>query len=451
MLFIRILLGIAGLGVVVFVHELGHFLAARLMGVTVEAFCIGWGKTILKKKIGDVEYRLGLFPVGGYCKMKGENEFREAYESNQKAVAPAPDTFLGAPPWRRIIISFAGPFFNVVFAVVALACVWGVGFNIQTVENRIVLASALEPGGDYPADRASLETGDRIIEIAGKPVENYRDIQENIAINPEKALPVTVERDGEIHALTLTPALDKSTATGKIGVYYWADPVVSEVVPGSAAERAGIQTGDRILSVNGTEIPYTVAMIPVLQERPELLTVEYQRGRNVDTVEIPLSYTDSGETNLGIAYQTVQYHTPRLNPVQALAKGAQESVKTFALSVKSLGLLFRGIDLTQAVSGPVRITMMIGEAATSGFSESVGTGFLAIAEFLALISISLGVMNLLPLPILDGGMILLFIIEAIRHKPINPRAINAFQMVGVVLIFGLMAFALFGDIRYLIH
>ena len=154
---------------------------------------------------------------------------------------------------------------------------------------------------------------------------------------------------------------------------------------------------------------------------------------------------------LGIIFQSLQYRTPHLSPFAAIAKGSQEAWKTLAVSVKSLSLLFRGVDLTKAVSGPVRITYMLGDVAAAGFSQSAGDGIRNMAEFLCLISVALCVMNLLPLPILDGGLILLFIIEIIRRRPLNPKAISVFQTVGVVLIFGLMAFAVFGDVLYLIH
>jgi regulator of sigma E protease len=147
----------------------------------------------------------------------------------------------------------------------------------------------------------------------------------------------------------------------------------------------------------------------------------------------------------------LQYRTPNLSPPAALAKGMSESWNTFLISLRSLGLLFKGIDLTQAVSGPIRITMMVGDVATAGFGQSFGTGLRSMADFLALISIALCIMNLLPLPILDGGLIILTIVEMIRRKPLHPRAIGAFQTVGVVLIIGLMIFAIFGDIQYLVR
>lgn len=449
MIIVKIILGLLGLGVVVFVHELGHFLAARLVGIDVEAFSIGWGKPILKKKIGEVEYRISMFPIGGYCKMRGENEFKEAYENKQKEIARIKGTYYGTSPLRRIVVSFAGPLFNLIFAVLVFSVIWGIGFEVNTLENRIVLASDITPGERYPADAAGLKTGDRIVKIGGRNIANYHDIQEVIAPNAEKELPVTVERDGTERELMVRPLLDKSTGAGKIGVYFWTDPLVSDVVADSPAAIAGIEEGDRILKINGRNFNYSVEMIPILQDQPSVLSVEYERRGEIKSTDIVLSYNNGSLGDIGIAYKTINYHTPSYSPPAAILKGAREAWKTFVISLRSLSLLFRGIDLTQAVSGPVRITYMVGDAAAEGFDRSFGAGISSMASFLSLISIALCIMNLLPLPVLDGGMIILFIIELINRRPLNPKAIYAFQTVGVVLIFGLMIFAVFGDILFL--
>jgi regulator of sigma E protease len=450
MTFVKILLGLLGLGVVVFIHELGHFLAARWMGIGVEAFSIGWGKPILKKTIRGVEYRLGLFPLGGYCKMKGENEFQAAYEQGRQGVEAEPGSYFAASPLRRIVTCAAGPLFNLIFAALVLSAIWGAGFNIYTMGNRIVLLSDIE-GGVHPADQAGLKTGDRIVEIGGKKITYYHDIQENIAVNPERALPLKVERDGEIRELSVRPALDKSTGAGRIGVYDWTEPVVASVAEGSPAALAGLLPGDRILRVNGEDLSYTAGIYRILRDRPGTLELEYLRGGEAARAGMVLSYDEKGDTRTGIAYQGIQYRSPRLSPPAALARGLRETGKTLTVSLRSLGLLFRGIDLTQAVSGPVRITYMAGDIAAAGFSQSFGAGVSSLANFLALISIALGVMNLLPLPILDGGMIVLFLVEGFRRKPLHPRAIQVVQTVGVALIFGLMVFAVFGDIMYLVR
>jgi regulator of sigma E protease len=449
MLFLKIILGLFGLGIIVFVHELGHFLAARLVGIDVEAFSIGWGHPIVKKKIGAVEYRLGMFPLGGYCKMKGENEFQETWENRKKEISPERGSFFAVSPVRRIAVSFAGPLFNLLFAILVLSLIWGLGFEIETLSNRIVLVSEVNGSARFPADEAGLRSGDRIIEVNGRKTPYYHDVQENIAVNPEKLLPLTIDRDGEILHIPVRPSLDKKTGAGRIGVYFWTDPVIDKVAEGGPAMAAGLRPGDRILRANGEPVLHSVDFLGLLANKPSLLLIDYERdGEERQARLVPL-YSENGEANLGISYGTIHYRTPALSFPVGLAKGVGEAWKTLVVSLRSLGLLFRGVDLTQAVSGPVRITYMVGDIATEGFGQSFADGIRSMMDFLALISIALCIMNLLPLPILDGGMIVLFIIELIKRKPLHPRFIAVFQTLGAILIFGLMIFAVFGDILYL--
>jgi regulator of sigma E protease len=316
--------------------------------------------------------------------------------------------------------------------------------------NRIVLASTITPDDYYPADAAGLESGDRIVAINGVPIATYSDIQENIALNPDKKLSMKVERNGTIQELSIRPSMDKSTGAGKIGVYFWADPVIQDITVSGPADNAGLKSGDRILTANGAAILYSVAFISLLEHTPQSLSIEFERNEQIMHTTLTPVYTETG-ADLGMNFQSLQYHTPRLSPIGSIAKGGQETWKILVVSIKSFALLFKGIDLTQAVSGPVRITYMLGDVAATGFNQNIGSGIRNMAEFLTLISIALCVMNLLPLPVLDGGLILLFIIEIIKQKPLNPRAISIFQTVGVVLIFGLMIFAVFGDVLYLIR
>ncbi|GHV82766.1 zinc metalloprotease [Spirochaetia bacterium] len=451
MLVVKILLGLAGLGVIVFVHELGHFLAARLVGIDVEAFSIGWGKPILTKKVGGTEYRLGIFPVGGYCKMRGDNDFQNAYQNNLDAIPAEKGSFFSVKPVSRIIVAFAGPFFNLIFAVLVFSVIWGVGFEFTTMDNKIVLVSDIQHEESYPADKAGLKSGDKIIAINGKQIDNYRDIQSAIAVNAEKKLRITALRNGREFEVQAEPELDKNTGAGRLGVYFWADPLVDSVLPDSAASMAGIKSGDRITKINGVDFPYSVALYSILNEQPAVksLQIELERDGKIINTELVLPAEDE-DSRLGIVWQAVKYKTPRYSIFTAAAKGFSETYDTFIVSIRSLALLFKGIDLTQAVSGPVRITYMVGEIATESFTDSIGEGLRNIGNFLALISIALAVMNLLPLPVLDGGLIVLFIIEIIRRRPLHPRFISVFQTAGVVIIGGLMLFAVFGDIIFLV-
>jgi regulator of sigma E protease len=380
--------------------------------------------------------------------MKGENEFQEAWENKRDSINPSPGSFFGAGPFRRILVSFAGPFFNLVFAVLVFSVIWGLGFEVNTLENRIILVSDLDAGESYPADSAGLKTGDRILAVNGSETPYYHDVREILSTNPGKELTLLVDRDGERLNLSIKPELDKQTGAGRIGVYFWTNAVLENVTGAAAA--AGLQSGDRILRVNGEDVPHTMALMKILEDNPANLRVEYDRnGQRGETTLIPI-YTEAG-AELGLSYRGLKYRAPPLSIPGALSRGIAETWKTLVVSFESLALLFQGIDLTQAVSGPLRITYMTGDIAAEGFAEGIGTGFSSLANFLALISIALCVMNLLPLPVLDGGAIVLYLVEAVKRKPLHPRTIGAFQTVGVVLIFGLLIFAVFGDILYLVR
>jgi len=379
----------------------------------------------------------------------GTAEYQEVYDKAQQGGTIEKGNFLAAHPFRRIVTLFAGPLFNLIFAVLVLSIIWGAGFEVTALGNRIVLASDIAPGSSNPADWAGLETGDRIVEVRGQRTETSDAIQRALALRPEENLPILVERNGQILDLSVTPALDKETGAGRIGIHFWTDPLIDRIVEGSPAEAAGLRSGDRIIAVNGEDLPHTLALFAILQQGPASLEVDFVRGGNTLSTSLTPLYGEDGAVSLGIGWQVIQYQNPRLNPVNALAKGAGETWHMLTSSVKGLSMLFRGVDLTKAVSGPIRITYLVGDIAAEGFSRSFFAGLSSTANFLALISIALCIMNLLPLPVLDGGMIILFLIEAVRKKAPHPRVVSAFQTVGVVLIAALMLFAVFGDINYL--
>jgi len=231
-------------------------------------------------------------------------------------------------------------------------------------------------------------------------------------------------------------------------VYFWTDSVIENVAENSPAQKAGLLPGDIIETANNTPIRNTVDLMKVLEQKPDHLDLEIDRGGVKERASLD---TSNPVSDIGISWKIINYRTPNLSIPAAVAKGFKEGYKNLTVSIKSLRLLFKGIDLTKAVSGPVRITYMMGDMATQGFGQSIGTGLRYFIDFIAIISIALCVMNMLPLPILDGGMIILFLVEMIRKKPAHPKAISIFQTCGTVIIFTLMVFALFGDILYFIH
>ncbi len=445
---LNVLIGLLGLGLVIFVHEMGHLVAAKMNGVRVEAFSVGWGKKIFSFNRGGTEYRISWLPIGGYCKMQGEHALLRAWENRSPRIDVEPGDFYAAAPWRRIIILFAGPFVNFFFAVLVLAAIAIVGYTVQTFPNRIVRADefGMEAG---PAATAGLETGDRIVAINGEEVESFRDVQTEIGQAAQQELTVTLERDGERITTSVGPGLDAQNGGGRVGVFPWVDPVIADGGPSSAADIAGIEPGDRIESVSGTETPHSIAVEQALSEAGGS-PVSINIVRNGDTRQLTVvpDTNDEAAPSLGVAYETLGVRTPEYGLFSGLLEGVRQSIETLQLTIRGIGLLFAGVDLNQALMGPVRITYMVGEIATAGAESGLGRGIFSFFNFLSLISITLFFMNLLPIPVLDGGQIVLSLTEILRGKPMHPRVVYHYQMVGNVIILGLMFFALFNDILF---
>ncbi len=449
---LTVLIGLVGLSIVVIVHEFGHFVAARAVGVEVETFSIGWGPRLFGFKRRATEWRISAFPIGGFCKMKGEEDFKAALEKKLPYIPTEKGSFYGSSPWKRILILVSGPLFNVIFAVLLFSIVSLVGITVQTAPNRIVLASEASPLSGTteknPADLAGLLTGDVVASIDGVIVRDYSDLQEMVGLNPGKQLNLVVERNGERIAAAVTPRLDKNSGQGLIGIYSWIEPRVESVDPQGSAAIAGIKKGDLITSINGKPVRNTVDIIATLSSKPEKVTLSgFRDGASFDA-KLVLTYSGQGQPLLGIAFETMTRTEKAASIAEAVAKGGTETYKTFSMTVKGIGLLFSGVNVLKAVSGPARITYLVGSTATESIKASGISGIPTILSFLAFLSVSLFIMNLLPIPALDGGQIVLSVTEIVRRKPLPTKAIYRFQFIGAAMIMVLFFVATFSDILF---
>jgi len=469
---IFLLLGLIGLGIMVFVHELGHFVAAKANGVVVETFSLGWGPRLIGFKRGGTVYQISWLPIGGFCKMKGEitpgvaggstpggnASARNAQERTQAVADASKGSFNAAPPWRRIMISAAGPIFNLIFAGVTLTLISWAGYNVSTYANRIVLATDYhldESSQVLPANAAGLKTGDRILAIDGEPLENFWEIQEAVAEAPNKKLLFSVAREESgttrTFDVSVTPFLDKDSGMGHIGILPWRDPVVGSVAQGSAASIAGIRKGDRILRINGKPVANTWDMLPAVSTSPGKVTIDLERQGIVQTVTVVFERTstpgvDFAEKLMGIGFAPISYHSPRLGLAGAFKSGMHETWKDASQTVKGFGLLFQGVNLRNAVAGPLKITYYIGSVAASGFQRGLRTGFVYSFQILALLSVVLFLMNLLPIPAMDGGQIIIFLVEIVRGKAVSTNLFWRIQIVGFSILIGLIAVVTLNDI-----
>lgn len=446
-----IIYGLIGLGFIVFIHELGHFITAKICGVTVESFSIGMGPILLHKTIKGTDYRLSLIPLGGYCGMKGQKDFQVALDEKLESITGDKDSFYGIHPLKRVIIAFSGPFFNFIFAAIAFMIISMIGYSYYTSENKIILANEVYPEMESIAEKAGLQTGDKILSVNDKETPYFTDIYEAISISANKKTDLQVQRDSEIFNIEVTPSLNKETGAGVLGIVSWTNPLIDSIEKNSIAEKVGLKEQDLILQINDDIIKNTADYNNAIQKYDNF-SMKVLRDNNEIIIEnIELNPQKEDKTTLGITFYTEKVKSKTYSFFPAIINGFVEAGKTTALTFKSLGLLFQGVDLTKAVSGPLRITVMLGDTAKAGFSAGFSTGIVTVFNFLAIISISLFIMNLLPIPILDGGLILFALIEAITKKQISPKIQYYVQFIGVGLILVLFVFAMFGDISYIIN
>ena len=433
---------LVGLAVLIFVHELGHFLAARKCGVIVEKFSIGFGKKLFGFTSRGTEFIVAAIPLGGYVKMKGEELGEETSEEG---------SFSAAPPQHRLLIAFAGPAFNILFALAIYVFVYMIG--VETIGP--VIGTVKE---NSPALEAGLQTGDKIISVNNNPIRFWSQLQKKVYHSPGEKLDFQIERLNKgIINLEIIPTTEEiknlfgeTEQVGLIGITPLAN-TITYIKKESAAEKAGLQLNDRIIAVQNINIFGWSDLRPAAVDKPgELLTFKIQR--NDTEILIPLTPTPKtikgpdgndlkiGEIGIGMSGLMVLEQYGLIGSVSRAIKETWEMTSLIAISVQKM--LFGSIPADQ-IGGPILIFQIYGEQAEQGFNEFI--------RLTALLSINLGLINLLPIPILDGGHILFFLIEIIKGRPVSERNRELAQQVGFFMLISLMVFAFYNDIARVIN
>jgi len=444
---------IVTLGVLITVHEYGHFQVARWFGVKVLRFSIGFGKPLYRRKLGkdQTEFILAAFPLGGYVKMLDE---REAVPEAVIAETDLPRAFNRQSVWKRIAIVTAGPAANLLLAIF----IYWVLF-MQGVTGLKPVLGDIAPG--TPAAQASVKTGGIIQEVANQPVAIWQDVRwmllQASADSASVGLKVLYgDREYHLHQLAI-PASDdiEQDILQKLGLNPFrpsVPAVVGEVIEGSAASKAQLMAGDRVLAVDGTPVSQWEDLVNIVRKSPgKALALRIQRGNSESSLTItPEAVKENGTEigRIGAAYQMSEadmqqflVHT-QYGPVAALNRAADKTWETSIFSLKMLGNMIVGAVSWKGLSGPVTIASFAGQSADAGWKTFLG--------FLALVSISLGILNLLPIPVLDGGHLLYYMVEIVKGSPVSERVMEAGYRIGFVLLGILMACALYNDITRLI-
>ncbi len=416
------------LGVLVFVHELGHFLMARAHGVRVLRFSLGFDPKMAKFVRNGTEYSIGIIPLGGYVKLAGETVEDER--------TGAPDEFLSKSKWVRFQVYLAGPVMNLLLAFVVLAFVLMRGADVPLYQSSPAVIGGIE--ADSAAAKAGLQVGDRIVSVDGRDVPTWDALDEEIAPRANRPLSVVVDRRGSHLTLEVTPAAYGKYEIGDLGVRPVLRPQFVIVQPGLAADRAGIQRGDVVLAVNGERGLSQPAVIDRIKKSPGtplVFTIE----RNGETQDVTVTPDRSG--TIGIIGVSIQiYEVKRVDPtfLQAFVMSAQQNWDTTKQIGRTLsGLITRELPMKQLM-GPVAIAELSGSAAK--------LGWLALFQTMAMLSLNLGLINLLPVPVLDGGHIAILAVEGATRRNLSMRVKERILLAGAALIILLMVTVIYNDV-----
>jgi len=393
------------LGFMILIHEFGHYAAAKLLGVRVEVFSIGFGKRLLGFRRGETDYRIAAIPLGGYVKMSGENPMDERTGD--------PAEFLSHPRWHRFIIAIAGPMMNILLAIGLLTLVYMVHYEYPAVlDEPAVIGWVLE---DTPAAKAGIQAGDRIARIEDIQNPTWEKVVPKEALSPNQPLSLTIERAGKTFEVTLVP---EAFGTNQMGSAGWLakEPnfPITSLEPDMPAEKAGVKLGDEIVSVDGQAIAGLEAMIESLKRtKDKPLEITIRRDGELKTFRIqPVLDHTKGDERYRIGISSVPTKVTTLPFAAAFTKSLEQNKEGSLLILELVKKMAQRKISMRSIEGPIGIGRAAGQAATK-------KGWMPLMELTAMISLNLGIFNLLPIPILDGGVILLLFVESLMRRDIS--------------------------------
>jgi len=434
-------------GLLIFFHELGHFILAKLVGVKVLKFSLGFGPKMIGKKIGETEYLISAIPLGGYVKPLGEEPGEELTEEEK------PRAFTYQPVWKRMAIVLAGPVFNLVLAFIIFFAFLSLNHPVEIPDFDALSPKIVNVSVDSPAMRAGLRVNDLVTAINGKDISTWIEMESIILENPGKEVSLQVQRDGTVVDIKIIPEPDTITdadgneiVVGRIGISRTAS-IIGEVFEDTPARKAGLKKNDTVLSIDGVPVLDWKEMSSILSKSPgREVTLKVMREGSLLDIHVtpePKTARDSSGNEITVgrigissksAFRVIQSDAFWQAPFKALQAVYEWCVVTLEIVVK----LFSGSVSAKQVGGPILIV----DAAAKAASVGAFTYF----NFVAIISINLAILNLMPVPVLDGGHIMFLSIEALRRKPLSENLMIVANKVGMALLLLLIMFVFYNDI-----
>jgi regulator of sigma E protease len=416
------------LGVLIFVHELGHFMMARRIGVRVLTFSLGFGPKILSFRRGDTEYCVSVIPLGGYVKMAGENP--------EDARTGASDEFLSKTKWQRFQVLVMGPIMNLALAVVVMTFVLYQGAEVPAFEQQPMVVGAVTP--DSVAAKAGIQPGDRIVSVDDVPIKTWEDFSIQIIPKAGRQVRLTIDRAGKRIEQALVPAAVGKYEMGDVGVLPATRPEVLTVNPGEPADEAGLRYGDVVLAVNGEKSPPQPRIIDLIRtSEGKPLTFEVLKQGEAMTITVtPRKFGDTYKIGAVINPYEVRVVEPGF--LEAIELSVQRNWDWSRVIVKTLAGLFTRETPVKQLMGPLAIATLSGEAAHAGWIQ--------LFSLMAMISLNLGLLNLMPVPVLDGGHITILALEGLSRRDFSMKVKEKMLLAGFVLLLMLMVTVIYNDL-----
>jgi regulator of sigma E protease len=414
-------------GILVFVHEFGHFFMAKLVGIRVDVFSFGYGKRLFGFKKGDTDYRVSLIPMGGYVKFPGE----EVYEKEREV---EPGDFMAAKRWQRLLTIVMGPVMNILLAIVLVAAINMVGAPVPVYQSQTPVIGWVEP--DSPAEKTNLQIDDEILTIDGQRTKTWSDVELAVGTKPKRTIKLEVKRGEEIIDVDL---LTEGKTIHEMGYAGFFGKILTEIkmlVPDAPAEKAGLKPGDVILEIDG-QPAYYFQFLEMIQDNPNV-ELNFRIRRVEELLDIPVTPRLKGDVGeIGIA-QVIEFKEESLGFFTAFKQSVKDNVRLTFLVINFIKDLLTGEATARQLGGPIEIASLSYTA--------LRMGLLAMMSWIALISLQLGIINLFPIPVLDGGQILVISLEGIFRRDFSPKVKQIVMQIGFAIFIVLIVFVILNDV-----